>query len=167
MRAISEQLSPDIDHLEGDNNCPVSRYKYFTLHSWDYKSLLKPGLAFPVWQDTTISSLADWIMLLVRTLRKNSMYNLHKNVYLFLKIVVLIRFLFIICDISRDESKDLVSYLKYHLYKQQTLTRSSYKHKQLHQVPLISNLNVSLPTPHHYLHMKERIAVSWRNYSPI
>ena len=64
-------------------------------------------------------------MVIIRSLRKNLMYNLHKNVYLFLKIVVTIRFLFIICDIQRDESQDnqaLVSYLKYHLNKQQPLT---------------------------------------------
>ena len=61
-------------------------------------------------------------MVIIRSLRKNLMYNLHKNVYLFLKIVVAIRFLFIICDIQRDESEDnqaLVSYLAYHLSKQQ------------------------------------------------
>ena len=64
-------------------------------------------------------------MVIIRSLRKNLMFNLHKNVYLFLKIVVAIRFLFIICDIQRDESEDnqaLVSYLAYHLYKQQPLT---------------------------------------------
>ena len=163
MRAISEQLSPDIDHLEGDNNCPVSRYKYFTLHSWDYKSLLKPGLAFPVRQDTTISSLADWIMLLVRTLRKNSMYNLHKNVYLFLKIVVEIRFLFIICVILRDESLDLVNYLRYHLYKQQPGRRGSYKQQLLRYLYLsLSFISSCLLTNH--IIFKGNIFGKWYRY---
>ena len=47
------------------------------------------------------------------------MFNLHKNVYLFLKIVVEIRFLFIICVILGDQRLDLVSNLSHHQYKQQ------------------------------------------------
>ena len=47
------------------------------------------------------------------------MFNFHKNVYLFLKIVVEIRFLFLICVLLGDERLDLVSNLSHHQNKQQ------------------------------------------------
>ena len=78
------------------------------------------------------------------------MYNLHKNVYLFLKIVVAIRFLFIICDIQRDESEDnqaLVSYLT--ISSEQTRTTDIEIHTNKNNYAISLSLSLSLSLSHY------------------
>ena len=89
-------------------------------------------------------------MVIIRSLRKNLMYNLHKNVYLFLKIVVAIRFLFIICDIQRDESEDnqaLVSYLTISSEQTRTTDIEIHTNKNNYAISLISvsHYNQNIP----------------------
>ena len=86
-------------------------------------------------------------MVIIRSLRKNLMYNLHKNVYLFLKIVVAIRFLFIICDIQRDESEDnqaLVSYLTISSEQTRTTDIEIHTNKNNYAISLSLSLSFSL-----------------------
>ena len=84
------------------------------------------------------------------------MYNLHKNVYLFLKIVVAIRFLFIICDIQRDESEDnqaLVSYLT--ISSEQTRTTDIEIHTNNNNYAISLSLSLHQERQYHWATMEQ------------